>query len=346
MKRQQCPTEENAQEVDSNTHVRAHWLYRYTGKKFWPFIQLARWDLPIGWLLLMWPCWWTCLIAANVKLHSTRVFLAPGETVEQCVAGYNIVLQALTYLFLFFVGSVAMRGAGCTWNDLVDHKIDAKVERTKIRPLPAQTVTRLQAKIFMLVQCFVGLLVLLQFNYYTILLAMSSLILVAIYPFMKRVMSWPQLVLGLAFNWGALLGWSAFFSSVNIVVILIYFGSVLWTIGYDTIYAHQDKKDDSLIGLGSTALYLGDDTAHALKFFYGGFILFVFIAFYIAQLGAFSYIGLLAAAVSLIWQIYNFQIDEKDTKQYAKLFRSNAWTGACLALGIFLDLLFYFFTYL
>ena len=133
MKRQQCPTEENAQEVDSNTHVRAHWLYRYTGKKFWPFIQLARWDLPIGWLLLMWPCWWTCLIAANVKLHSTRVFLAPGETVEQCVAGYNIVLQALTYLFLFFVGSVAMRGAGCTWNDLVDHKIDAKVERTKIR---------------------------------------------------------------------------------------------------------------------------------------------------------------------------------------------------------------------
>ena len=161
-------------------------------------------------------------------------------------------------LLLFLIGAIAMRGAGCTYNDIVDEDIDAQVERTRSRPLPSGQVDRRQAWIFLGLQALAGLAVLLQFNSFAILLGIASLAVVAIYPFMKRFTNWPQLVLGLAFSWGALMGWAVEFAELGGPAILLYLGSVLWVIGYDTIYAHQDKEDDAIVGVRSTARLFGD----------------------------------------------------------------------------------------
>ena len=161
---------------------------------------------------------------------------------------------------LFFIGAFAMRGAGCTWNDLVDRDLDAKVERTRSRPIPSRQVTVAQATVFMLAQALIGLLVLIQFNRFTVMTGLASLLVVAIYPFMKRITYWPQIVLGLAFSWGALMGWPAAFGRLDWPALVLYAGSISWVIGYDTIYAHQDREDDLLIGIKSTALLFGEHT--------------------------------------------------------------------------------------
>jgi 4-hydroxybenzoate polyprenyltransferase len=237
-----------------------HWVYRALPRSAWPYAQLARWDRPIGWQLLLWPCWWSAALASTEHARVGEPFMS--------------LLPSPWHLLLFLVGSIAMRGAGCTYNDLVDENIDAQVERTRSRPLPSGQVTRRQAWAFLAIQALLGLVVLLQFNWFTVALGLASLVVVAVYPFMKRITNWPQLVLGLAFSWGALMGWAAAFGSLGMPALLLYCGAVLWTVGYDTIYAHQDKEDDALVGVRSTARLFGGRTKQWLYSLYGGALAF------------------------------------------------------------------------
>src|ERR1700754_4284689 len=210
-----------------------------------PYLRLARLDRPIGsWLLLL-PCWWSVGLAA-------------------VAAGHNVDLW---HVVLFFVGAFAMRGAGCTWNDIVDRDLDGRVERTRSRPIPAGQVSVRQAAAFLIAQALVGFLVLIQFNAFAIAVGIASLAIVVVYPFMKRITYWPQIVLGLAFSWGALMGWAVAFGRLDPPALWLYAGLIAWVIGYDTIYAHQDRDDDSLIGIKSTALLFGENTRPLLAVF-------------------------------------------------------------------------------
>ena len=212
-----------------------------------PYLRLARFDRPIGsWLLLM-PCWWSAALAAGVARDVSQLPLV---------------------IALFFIGAFVMRGAGCTWNDITDRDLDAKVERTRSRPLPAGQVSVKQALAFLVLLALIGLAVLLQFNRFAIMTGIASLIIVAIYPFMKRITWWPQVVLGLAFSWGALMGFAVILGRIDLTALVLYAGSIAWVIGYDTIYAHQDAEDDALIGVKSTARLFGARTHLALAVFY------------------------------------------------------------------------------
>ncbi|MBB3392403.1 4-hydroxybenzoate polyprenyltransferase [Rhizobium sp. BK275] len=299
-----------------------NWVYRILPPWLWPYAQLARWDRPIGWQLLMWPCFWSATLAANAAIEP-RVFSGA---------------LLLYHLFLYFIGAVAMRGAGCTYNDLVDHEIDMQVARTRSRPLPSGRVTRRQAKIFIGLQALVGLFVLLQFNWFAVLLGVLSLGIVALYPFAKRFTDWPQFFLGLAFSWGALMGWAGIFGSLAFSAVLLYAASVVWTIGYDTIYAHQDKEDDELIGVRSTARLFGDRTRLALIGLYGLTLVLMFLSFALAGVGLLAFIGLLIAAGMFAWQIRTLDIN--DGAQCLALFKSNTRVGLIIFLGLFVSLLF------
>ena len=281
-----------------------------------PYLRLARLDRPIGsWLLLM-PCWWSLGIA-GIRVGA---------------------LPSLWHVVLFFVGAFAMRGAGCTWNDLVDRDLDGKVERTRSRPIPSGQVTARQAAIFMVVQALLGLAVLLQFNRATILCGFASLAVVAIYPFMKRITYWPQIVLGLAFSWGALMGWPATFARLDAPALVLYAGSICWVIAYDTIYAHQDREDDLLIGIKSTALLFQERTRPMLAVFYAGAVLLIGAAGIMAGGGAIFIVGMLAFAVHLGWQVARIDID--DPAQCLTLFRSNRDAGLILFAAMLLDAAF------
>ncbi|MBL29039.1 MAG: 4-hydroxybenzoate octaprenyltransferase [Rhodospirillaceae bacterium] len=227
------------------------WIDRYVPQKLWPrfvrlrpYFQLARVEKPIGFLLLMWPCWWGVALAE------------PGFG------------ESFRLLFLFAVGSFVMRAAGCAYNDIVDRDIDAQVARTRTRPLASGALTVRQAVLFMVGASLIGLLVLLQLGRPAIVVGLSSLILVAIYPFMKRVTYWPQAFLGLAFNWGPLVAWAASTGRIEMPALILYAAGIAWTLGYDTIYAHQDKEDDVLVGVKSSALKLGNKTRPWLIVFY------------------------------------------------------------------------------
>ncbi|WP_152044975.1 4-hydroxybenzoate octaprenyltransferase [Aureimonas psammosilenae] len=291
-----------------------NWVYRVLPRWLWPYAQLARWDRPIGWQLLMWPCWWSAALAPQAIAPSA---MATG-------------LPMLWHLALFLVGSVAMRGAGCTYNDLVDERIDAKVARTRSRPLPSGRVSRAQAKAFLVVQALVGFLVLIQFNLFAVVLGIASLGVVAVYPFLKRVTDWPQLGLGFAFSWGALMGWAAYWGALAPPALLLYAGSILWTVGYDTIYAHQDKEDDALVGVRSTARLFGARTKQALAMLYGGAIFCFLCACLLTEDGAAgpswpAYAGLLVGAAQMLWQIRSLDIE--DPADCLRLFRSNGLFG-------------------
>ena len=226
-----------------------------------PYLRLARLDRPIGsWLLLM-PCWWSAALAAGVT----------GD-----------IGQLPLILALFFLGAFAMRGAGCTWNDITDRDLDARVERTRSRPIPAGQVSVPQAAAFLVAQALIGLAVLLQFNRFAVMTGIASLIIVAVYPFMKRITWWPQIVLGLAFSWGALMGFAVTLGRIDATALVLYAGSIAWVIGYDTIYAHQDAEDDALIGIKSTALLFGARTHRALMVFYGLAVVLIGAAFALA----------------------------------------------------------------
>jgi 4-hydroxybenzoate polyprenyltransferase len=295
-----------------------HWVYRALPRRLWPYAQIARWDRPIGWWLLLWPCWWSAALAAVAHAH-------PGDPLATLV-------PSPWHLALFLVGAIAMRGAGCTYNDIVDAGIDEKVGRTRSRPLPSGKISRRDAWVFLALQAVAGLAVLLQFNRFAILLGVASLAIVAVYPFMKRITDWPQFVLGLAFSWGALMGWAAAFGDLGGPAVALYAGSILWVIGYDTIYAHQDKEDDAIIGVGSTARLFGTRTKFWLAGLYGGALLLLALAFASAEAPMPALAGLLAAAVHMTRQIVDLDIDNPD--QCLRLFKSNSVIGWMIFLGL------------
>ncbi len=279
-----------------------------------PYLRLARLDRPIGsWLLLL-PCWWSCALAA-VAAHAR----APS----------------LVHLVLFFIGAFAMRGAGCTWNDIVDRDLDASVERTRSRPIPSGQVSVGRAALFLVVQALIGLAVLLSFNGFAIALGIASLVIVAVYPFMKRITYWPQIVLGLAFSWGALMGWAAAFGNLAAPPLLLYAGSISWVIGYDTIYAHQDREDDALIGIKSTALLFGARTKPMLALFYALAVILIGAAGFSAGAGWPFALGLAAFAAHLAWQIARLDIGNPDN--CLAVFKSDRDAGLILFAGLLLD---------
>jgi 4-hydroxybenzoate polyprenyltransferase len=281
-----------------------------------PFLRLARLDRPIGsWLLLL-PCWWSAALSADIARDITSLPLS---------------------LVLFFIGAFAMRGAGCTWNDITDRDLDAMVERTRSRPIPAGEVSVQAALVFLAVQAVIGLLVLLQFNRFAIATGIASLVIVAIYPFMKRITWWPQIVLGLAFSWGALMGFAVTFARIDATALVLYAGSICWVIAYDTIYAHQDVEDDALIGIKSTARLFAERTRGALVVFYGLAVVLIGVAFMLAGVRYPAWIALAAFAAQLAWQIRRFRIG--DPALCLTLFRSNREAGLLLFAGLVLDAL-------
>jgi len=279
-----------------------------------PYLRLSRLDRPIGsWLLLM-PCWWSAALAAGVIGDISRLPLI---------------------LALFFVGAFAMRGAGCTWNDITDRDLDAKVERTRSRPIPAGQVSVPQAVAFLVVQSLIGLAILLQFNGFAVLTGIASLVIVAVYPFMKRITWWPQVVLGLAFSWGALMGFAVTLGRIDAAALALYAGAIAWVIGYDTIYAHQDAEDDALIGIKSTALLFGARTHRALTLFYALAVVLIGAALALAGAGLPAWIGLAAFALHLIWQIKRLEISEPAL--CLRIFKSNRDAGLLLFAGLLAD---------
>jgi 4-hydroxybenzoate polyprenyltransferase len=279
-----------------------------------PYLRLARLDRPIGsWLLLI-PCWWSAALAAGVAHHVSRLPLV---------------------IALFFVGAFAMRGAGCTWNDITDRDLDAMVERTRSRPIPAGQVSVPQALVFLVVQALIGLSVLLQFNRFAVATGIASLVIVAIYPFMKRITWWPQVVLGLAFSWGALMGFAVTLGRIDATALLLYAGSIAWVIGYDTIYAHQDAEDDALIGVKSTARLFGAHTHQALIVFYALAVVLIGAAMWLAGAGFPAGIGLAAFAAHLVWQIRRLKIG--DPALCLRIFKSNRDAGLLLFAGLLVD---------
>ncbi len=278
-----------------------------------PYLRLARFDRPIGsWLLLI-PCWWSAGLAA----------VAARELVN------------IRHVILFLIGAFAMRGAGCTWNDIVDRDLDGSVERTRSRPIPSGQVTVQGAAVFLVLQALVGLAVLVQFNRFTIGCGIASLAIVAIYPFMKRVTYWPQIGLGLAFSWGALMGWAAVFGRLDLPAYLLYAGSIAWVIGYDTIYAHQDREDDALIGIKSTALLFRERTKPMLSVCYALAVALMALAGRRADAGLVFWLGLAVFAAHLAWQVRRLDID--DPANCLAVFKSNRDAGFLLFGALILD---------
>jgi 4-hydroxybenzoate polyprenyltransferase len=289
---------------------RESWIDRRLPQALIPYAQLMRLDRPIGTWLLLFPGLWSIAMALK----------GPAD---------------LKFFVYFTVGALVMRGAGCVWNDITDRKFDAQVARTRTRPIASGRVSVVQAGLFLGLLLFVGLLILLQFNRFAIVLGVASLALVFVYPLMKRVTDWPQLVLGFAFNWGALLGWVAVDGSLAFSPVLLYLAGIFWTLGYDTIYAHQDKEDDALIGVKSTALRFGDRTRPWLFAFYGATGVFM-VLMGLAMRFAWPYYAVLALGIAqLAWQAARVDLDNPD--DCLATFKSNRIFGwlvlAAIAFG-------------
>ncbi len=293
---------------------KGNWVGRFLPRGARPYARLARLDRPIGWWLLLWPCWWSLALATN---------------------SLEIQVPDPAQLVLFLIGAIVMRGAGCTYNDIVDRKIDAKVERTRLRPIPSGQVGVRAAIVFLVVQLLIGLFVLVQFGTFTILLGFASVGTIVVYPFLKRFTNWPQLGLGLAFSWGALMGWSGLLDDVDPASILLYVGCVFWVIGYDTIYASQDKEDDALAGVHSTALLFGRKAKMLVGVCYVIASGFFAAAFYFSYVETVAYVGLALGTAHLAWQVAT--LDTDNPERCLKLFRSNRDYGWILFLGIVID---------
>ena len=288
----------------------ASFVLRLTPEFALPFVQLARLDRPAGWQLLLAPCWQGTALA-GLALHR----------------GPNLL-----HLALFLVGAIVMRGAGCTYNDILDRKLDAGVERTRGRPLASGRVGVTAAAAFLVAQSLIGLAVLLCFNGFSIGLGIASLAIVAVYPLMKRVTSWPQAVLGLAFSWGALMGWAGSFASLALAPVLLYFGAFCWTIGYDTIYAMQDARDDAIVGIRSTARLFAGHTRLGVGIFYALAAGLALAAIVSVGGGPIALAGWFAYAVHLGWQLS--RVEGANAATALGLFRSNRDAGLLLFAGI------------
>jgi 4-hydroxybenzoate polyprenyltransferase len=291
-----------------------NWVDRFAPKAWVPYLRLARVDRPIGTWLLVLPCFWAVGLATR---SSGAAHPAPW------------------LLLLFAIGAMAMRGAGCTYNDIIDREIDASVARTRARPLPSGQVSVAQARAFMLALCLIGLAVLLSLNGFAILLGLAVVPIVALYPFVKRFSYWPQAVLGLAFSWGALMGYAAVDGRLGLPAMLLYGGAVFWTIGYDTIYAHQDREDDDLIGLKSTALRFGRATRVWLALLYGATWGAITLAGILAEAGTVFLLGMLLAGAQLVWQVATLDID--DPENCLRRFHANRDFGLIVLAAILLD---------
>jgi 4-hydroxybenzoate polyprenyltransferase len=296
--------------MSSATDIQAgDWIDRLVPEPIRPYLRLARIDRPIGTWLLLFPGWWSLALAA-----------APGDLPD----GYVMVL--------FAIGALVMRGAGCTVNDIVDRDIDAKVARTATRPLASGRLSLTQALVFLALQLGVGFVILLQLSPLAIKLGVLSLLLVVAYPFMKRITWWPQAFLGLTFNWGALMGYAALTNTLTWPPVLLYVAGFFWTLFYDTIYAHQDKEDDALIGVKSTARYFGAQTRTWLTGFAVVTVLLLMTVVTTADLGWAAKLGVIGVAVHLGWQVAACNFD--DPNDCKSKFYSNRFVGWILLAGI------------
>jgi len=310
---------ENSQTPDPQSDVRVadavarNWVDRYCPRPLRPYLRLSRADRPVGTWLLLLPCWWGLLLA----ILGDPAGPEPGDLwiAAACAAG-----------------AFLMRGAGCTWNDITDRNIDDKVARTRSRPIPSGQVSVRQAAVWMAVQALIALTILLSFNGFTIMLGIVALGPVAIYPFAKRFTWWPQIFLGIAFNWGALLGWAAHSGGLSAAPVLLYLSGITWTLFYDTIYAHQDKEDDALIGVKSTARLFGEHTRRWLALFMAATVTLMFFALIQAALGVVNVLaltvafgGIWAFGWHMTWQLRKLDID--DAGVCLDLFRKNRDAG-------------------
>jgi 4-hydroxybenzoate polyprenyltransferase len=297
-----------------------NWVDRWAPASWRPYLRLGRFDRPIGAWLLLFPCWWSQTLAQVASREPFPNFF---------------------YLFLFAVGALTMRASGCAYNDYVDRFIDSRVQRTSSRPIPSGQVTPEGALKFVVITALIGLVVLLQFNWFTVWLGIASLLIVAVYPFAKRVTSYPQIVLGLAFNWGALVGWAAEKGSLDWPAVALYVGCVFWTVGYDTIYAHQDKEDDALLGLGSTALRFGDSTVSFVGTFYGLAGLLWLTAGALAGAHLVYFLSVTLVFLQMSWQVAT--LDIRDPANCLWRFKSNRDVGIAVFVGLIVDMLLAWF---
>ena len=275
------------------------------------FIELTRLNKPIGFMLLFWPCAWG-LAYANSFLNNAELLIH--------------------YLFLFFFGAVLMRSAGCIFNDIVDKDFDKKVKRTKSRPIAAGKISVKRSFIYVIVLCSLAFLVLIQFNLKTIIIGMSSMILAFSYPFMKRITYWPQLFLGITFNWGILMTWTAMNNSISLEIMTLYFSAIFWTLGYDTIYGAQDMSDDEIIGLKSTSIKFKNNIKNFIFISYALTMCLLLILFK-DYLGKNIFSALLALSFgTLLYQIIKFK--ENNSKSCLKLFKLNNLTGLIIFISI------------
>ena len=276
------------------------------------FIELTRLNKPIGFMLLFWPCAWG-LAFTNLINQNKSIFIY--------------------YLILFFFGSVLMRSAGCIFNDIVDKNFDKKVKRTKKRPIASGQISVFQSIFYATVLCLIAFLILIQFNILTIIFGLGSMFLAFAYPFMKRITYWPQLFLGITFNWGILMAWTATNNAVSVEIIILYFSAIFWTLGYDTIYGAQDMSDDEIIGLKSTSIKFKKNIKLFLS---SSYLITSILVLYLFK----NYIGmnlhtlfLILFISTLIYQIIKF--DKKKTKELLNLFKINNYSGLLLFLSIF-----------
>ncbi len=294
--------------AELRTDIRAgDWVDRWSPQGLRPYLRLARLDRPIGTWLLLFPCWWGIALAAD---HWPNLWL----------------------IALFGIGAVVMRGAGCTFNDIVDRDFDAKVERTSVRPIPSGAVSVKAAIAFLILQLAIGAAILFSLNWLSVALGLFVILLIATYPFMKRITWWPQFFLGLNFNWGALMGFAAVRNDLPAPALWLYVGGIAWTLGYDTIYAHQDKDDDLLIGVKSSALALGQRTRPFLFIFYAAAGALWAVTGESAGLGWPYRIALVLVLFQLFWQAKT--VDTSSQPDCSAKFRSNRWTGLILLIGI------------
>lgn len=304
----------SGQDIKVADAASGNWVDRFVPESFRPYARLARLDRPIGWWLLLIPCWWGQALAELGQVQGT---------------------PNLWYALLFLIGAIVMRGAGCTLNDIADRDFDAKVARTRSRPIPSGQVSVKAAFAFLVLQSLIGFLILLQFNGFTIALGIASLLLVAIYPFMKRFTYWPQFFLGLAFNWGCLVGWAAITGGLSLAPLLLYAGGIAWTLAYDTIYAHQDIEDDALIGVKSTALKFGASSPYWIGGFFIAALVLIDLAVWQAHGGLISHIGVAGAAAHGLWQMR--RLDINNPQRCRALFLSNKYFGLLILAGFVID---------
>jgi len=281
-------------------------------EKFQIFVQLTRLNKPIGFLLLFWPCVWGLTLG----------YYFNNET--------NMYLK---YIILFFLGSVLMRSAGCIFNDIVDRNLDKNIQRTKDRPIASGKISILESFVYIIFLCLLSFLILLQFNLLTIILGISSMTLAFAYPFMKRITYWPQLFLGLTFNWGIIMGWTSITNTISIEPVILYFSAILWTLGYDTIYGLQDIQDDEIIGIKSTSIKFKNNVKVFVATCYSSFVLCILILCFMMEINKYLLILSIFFIITLIYQIKIFRIDNPKSCLHA--FRVNNFTGIFIFIFIF-----------